>query len=105
MHFPLDRLVFWVREKNQSSAEVDFVLPFENMLVPVEVKSGKAGKMRALQLFMDECDHDIALRLFAGELSLHPAKTPSGKQYRLLNLPYFLGEKLNEYLAWVKQKG
>ncbi|MCK6694861.1 MAG: VCBS repeat-containing protein, partial [Thermoanaerobaculia bacterium] len=50
-------------EKNQSSAEVDFVLPFENHLVPVEVKSGKSGKMRALQIYMDTCDHDFAIRL------------------------------------------
>lgn len=92
MSLPLDRLVFWTREKRQSSAEVDFVLPFENILVPVEVKSGKPGKLRSLQLFMDESDHDMALRLYAGELSNHMAITPSGKKYRLLNLPYFLGE-------------
>ncbi|MEQ1745064.1 MAG: AAA family ATPase [Saprospiraceae bacterium] len=101
---PLDQLNFWVREKNQSSAEVDFVLPFENRLVPVEVKSGKSGKMRALQIYMDACDHDFAVRLFAEKIALHPAVTPSGKKYSLLNLPYFLGGQLNEYLVWMKKK-
>lgn len=102
MPFPIDRLAFWTREKNQSSAEVDFVLPYANLLVPIEVKSGKSGKLRSLQMFMDECDHDVALRLYAGQLDLHPAFTASGKKYRLLNLPYFLGGKLAEYLDWMK---
>ena len=101
MTFPLDQLIFWVREKNQSDAEVDFVLPFEQKLVPIEVKSGTTGKLRSLQVFMDACDHDLAIRLYAGELSLHTAVTPAGKKYRLLNLPYFLGEKLNDYLHWM----
>jgi predicted AAA+ superfamily ATPase len=103
MNYPLDRLAFWVREKNQSSAEVDFVFPFENMLIPIEVKSGKSGKLRSLQIFMDDCQHDMAIRMYAGELSLHSAVKPAGKSFRLLNLPYFLGEKLSAYLAWMKQ--
>lgn len=80
------------------------MLPFENHLVPVEVKSGKSGKMRALQIYMDTCDHDFAVRLFAGNLALHPATTLAGKKYKLLNLPYFLGEKLPDYLAWMKSQ-
>jgi hypothetical protein len=102
MNYPLDRLAFWVREKNQSSAEVNFVFPFENMLIPIEVKSGKSGKLRSLQIFMDDCQHDIAIRLYSGELSLHTAVTPSGKSFRLLNLPYLLGEQLSAYIAWMK---
>ena len=102
MNFPLDHLNFWVREKKQSNSEVDYVMPFENMLVPIEVKSGAGGKLRSLQVFMDACEHDFAIRLYAGELSLHPAVTSEGKNYRLLNLPYFLGEKIKEYLVWMK---
>jgi hypothetical protein len=101
LNSPLDKLHFWVREKNQSSAEIDFVLPYENKLIPIEVKSGKSGKMRALQIYMDHCDHDLAVRLFAGNIALHPATTLAGKTYKLLNLPYFLGEKLPDYLAWM----
>jgi len=46
----------------------------------------------------------MAIRMYAGQLSLHPALTPNGKKYRLLNLPYFLGEKINEYLGWMKDR-
>jgi hypothetical protein len=33
------KLSFWVREKKQSNAEVDFVVPFKQYVIPVEVKS------------------------------------------------------------------
>jgi uncharacterized protein len=102
MHLPLENLNFWVREKNQSNAEVDFVVQFRNFLVPIEVKSGATGKLRSLQIFMDACDHTFAIRMFAGELSLHEAITPTGKSFKLLNLPYFLGEKLDDYLIWMQ---
>jgi len=101
LHYPLDQLHFWVREKNQSDAEVDYILPFKGMLIPLEVKSGSTGTLRSLQAFMDVAQHDMALRLYAGELKLHPISTAQGKNYRLLNLPYFLGEKLEAYLRWM----
>ncbi|MCF8243790.1 MAG: AAA family ATPase [Saprospiraceae bacterium] len=103
MNSPLDSLRFWVREKKQSSAEVDFLFPFRQILVPVEVKAGATGKLRSLHQFMEICDHPFAIRLYAGELLLQQATTPSGKTFHLLNLPYFLGENLGEYMAWFQQ--
>lgn len=98
MPYPTDQLRFWVREKGQSDAEVDFVLPSAGMLVPVEVKSGAAGKLRSLHQYMDSCDHSLAIRLYAGELMLQEAVTPAGKKFQLLNLPYYLGERLEGYV-------
>ena len=37
--------LFWVREKKQSNAEVDFVFSGKGRLYPVEVKSGKDGTL------------------------------------------------------------
>jgi uncharacterized protein len=91
---------FWVREKNQSSAEVDLVVQFKGMLIPVEIKSGSIGKLRSLHQFMDTCPHHFAVRLYAGKLEIHEAKTINGKTFILLNLPYFLGYKLEEYITW-----
>ena len=39
---------FWVREKKQSSAEVDFIVQSGQHIIPVEVKSGKSGTLRSL---------------------------------------------------------
>jgi predicted AAA+ superfamily ATPase len=91
---------FWVREKKQSSAEVDLVIPFGGLLIPVEIKSGPIGKLRSLHQFMDSCPHGYAVRMYAGKFEIHTATTTNGKEFKLLNLPYFLGLKLNEYLEW-----
>jgi predicted AAA+ superfamily ATPase len=91
---------FWVREKKQSSAEVDLVIPFRGLLIPVEIKSGPIGKLRSLHQFMDACPHGYAVRMYAGKFEVHTAITTNGKEFKLLNLPYFLGLKLNEYLEW-----
>lgn len=104
MQLPIQNLRFWVREKRQSSAEVDFVIPFDNKLVPVEVKSGTAGKLRSLHQYMERCDHVLALRLYAGPVLLQEAVTPSGKKFHLLNLPYFLGENLVDYISWMESQ-
>ena len=91
---------FWIREKKQSSAEVDLVIPFRGLVIPVEIKSGPVGKLRSLHQFMDACPHHYAVRLYAGKLEIHDAKTISGKTFKLLNLPYFLGAKLEAYISW-----
>jgi uncharacterized protein len=90
---------FWVREKKGAGSEVDAVLNHENFLIPVEVKSGSAGKLKSLQQFMEKAPHSFAARLYDGELSLQEAKTPSGKKFTLLNLPCFLAGRLREYIA------
>src|SRR5690606_349281 len=49
----LSSLYFWTREKKTSDAEVDYIIPFDGKLIPVEVKSGKEGKLRSLHQFMN----------------------------------------------------
>jgi predicted AAA+ superfamily ATPase len=100
----LNSLNFWVREKNTSSAELDYVIVYDGKLIPIEVKSGKEGKLKSLHLFMEESSHHVAIRLYAGELSLTKVKTATGKMYHLLNLPYFLAAQLPKYLEWFNQK-
>ncbi|MDL2326880.1 AAA family ATPase, partial [Bacteroidales bacterium OttesenSCG-928-A14] len=56
---------FWVRNKQGSDAEVDFVLQLDTLLIPIEVKSGHNSKLKSLHLFMDEAPHDIAVRIWS----------------------------------------
>jgi len=98
-------LNFWVREKTTSTAEVDYVYPFEGQLIPIEVKSGKDGTLRSLHLFMDEAPHDMALRFYNGVLHLAEVTTPAGKSFFLLSLPYSLASKTKEYIGWLKNEG
>lgn len=95
---------FWVREKTQSSAEVDLVVSYKSLVIPIEIKSGKEGKLRSLHQFMDQCPHTFAIRIYGGELNIVQTKTPKGKVFELLNLPYFLGTKIMEYIEWFVEK-
>lgn len=94
-------LNFWVREKRQSIAEVDFVIPYKNMLIPIEVKKGKSGRLRSLHQFIDNCPHNYAVRVYSGKFDIQKTRTISGKDFYLFNLPFFLVPKIFDYLDYV----
>jgi predicted AAA+ superfamily ATPase len=91
-------LRFWVRDKKQSDAEVDFLYNFDGQMIPVEIKSGKSGKLRSLHHFLEMSQIRISVRLYAGHFQIEEHKTLNGKPFKLINLPYFLAGKLNKYL-------
>ncbi|MBN2632390.1 MAG: AAA family ATPase [Bacteroidales bacterium] len=91
-------LYFWTREKADSSAEVDYILPYKNKLIPIEVKSGSIGKLRSLHQFMEIAPHTIAVRVYQGEYLVQKAKTISGKEFTLLNLPFYLVHRIEREL-------
>ncbi len=97
--------VFWVREKPQAPAEVDFVVQHAGLAIPVEVKAGAKGALRSLHQFINRCPHGYAVRLYAGPLEIVPASTPEGKAFTLLNLPYCLAGELRAYIDWMVGRG
>ena len=98
------KLSFWVREKKQSNAIVDYIIQSGQYLIPIEVKAGKTGSLRSLHQFVERSAHPFAVRLNAGPVEKVKAVTPNGKQYDLLSLPYFLSAKLQNYIEWLMQK-
>ena len=97
--------VFWVREKSQAPAEVDFVLQDGSLAFPVEVKAGAKGTLKSLHQFINRCPHGYGVRLYAGPLELFRTKTPEGKPFTLLNLPYCLAGSLRAYVRWLVENG
>lgn len=95
----LQPLLFWVREKSGSNAEVDFLFSTPQGMIPIEVKSGATGHLKSLLLYMDETEVSLAIRLYAGEYRKEELVTPKGKTFTLLNLPYCFAGKLREYIA------
>ncbi len=91
---------FWVREKKQASSKVDLVFTYRDKIIPIEIKSGATGTLRSLHQFVDLVIHPYAVRMYAGELKIEKLRTPRGKSYLLMNLPYYLGTKIPEYIAW-----
>jgi hypothetical protein len=98
----LNNLHFWVREKSNTAAEVDFVIPYDGLIIPVEVKSGASGRLRSLHLFMDAAPHNLAVRLYNGPVKVDHVSTLEGKEYLLINLPYYLSAHIEKYLDWVR---
>jgi predicted AAA+ superfamily ATPase len=98
---PLFKLHFWNRDKKQSNAEVDFLIQYEGLLIPVEVKSAATGRLRSLHQFMDRTPHRYAVRIYSGRVEINQVKTLNGKAYSLLNLPFYLTGSISEYLKWM----
>lgn len=48
-----EELFYWQRESPSSNAEVDLLAVKDNMVVPIEVKSGLKGGMKSMQMFLN----------------------------------------------------
>ena len=96
-------LYFWAREKRNSAAEVDYVLPVGPAVVPVEVKAGKTGTLKSLHLFLQEKGRTLGLRLNTDPPSLLATEAPGrdGRRhgYQLLSLPLYLVGQARRLLA------
>ena len=57
-----DELYCWVREKKNAHAQIDFVVQRNGAIVPVEVKSGKQGKMQSMWAFLEEKNASYGIR-------------------------------------------
>jgi predicted AAA+ superfamily ATPase len=95
---------FWVREKAQSNAEVDLLYAYGKFVIPIEIKSGSTGSLRSLHQFIEAADHPYAIRMYAGAFKVEKAITPNKKPYLLMNLPYYAGTALFQYIEWFLQQ-
>ena len=87
--FEAPSIHYWERQAKHSTAEVDYLVPWDQHVLPVEVKSGHKGHMKSLQRFLLEKKVDRALRFSSGPLLL---KDYANKDmaYRFLNVPHYL---------------
>ncbi len=89
---------FWVREAKNSNAEVDFVKQYNSSIIPIEVKSGSSARLKSLHFFMEKTQHDIAIRVWSQPLKIDDLKTPSGKKFRLISIPFYLAGKIDKII-------
>lgn len=85
----------WMREARGASAEVDYVVQCGGRIVPVEVKGGKGGTMKGLQIFLNDKGMDFAVRFNADVPSFLREATgrdAKGREYRygLMSLPLYM---------------
>lgn len=94
------KLSFWVRDKTQSSAEVDLILSHKGLIFPIEIKSGATGSLKSLHQFVNKSPHPYAIRIYGREFEIQETRTPEGKDYYLMNLPYYLGTQIYKYMDY-----
>ncbi len=58
-------LFFWCREAKNSQAQIDYLLTVANNIIPIEVKAGSTGRLKSLQLFMEEKKSLCGARIWA----------------------------------------
>ena len=93
---------FWAKPNN--GAEVDFIFAHNSKLYPIEVKSGTNAHLRSLQVFMDSSDVNIAIRIWSKPYSIDKVKTIHGKEFTLINLPFYLIGNLRNVLDAVVEE-
>ena len=59
-------LFYWHRRKSSSSAEVDYLTAAAGRVIPIEVKSGKVGRLRSLAAFVERYRPPLAVRVYSG---------------------------------------
>jgi len=62
-------LFYWHREARGSNAEVDYLLEDGGKVLPIEVKSGRRGKLKSMRMFLEK---NGALSPYGIRFSLHP---------------------------------
>ncbi|MCK5808517.1 DUF4143 domain-containing protein [bacterium] len=73
-------LFYWVREKRNAQAELDYVVSKGAEVIPLEVKSGKTGTLKSLQQFLKEK---------RSEKGVHISPRNFGKEGDIIELPLF----------------
>ncbi|WP_075560225.1 ATP-binding protein [Parabacteroides timonensis] len=90
---------FWVRGQNDSSAEVDYIWVQDSKIFPIEVKSGHNAHLRSLHSFMERSSQTVAFRVWSQPYSVNEVKTVKDKQFKLINLPFYLVGELTAIIS------
>jgi predicted AAA+ superfamily ATPase len=56
-------LFYWHKEQSKGSAEIDYLMQHKNHIIPLEVKAGKSGRLKSLQVFMHEKNSHIGIKI------------------------------------------
>lgn len=87
--FEKRELFYWKRDKKGSSAEIDLLYVFESEVFPIEIKSGKTGSLKSLQIYKKEYNPKLSIRY-----SEHPLSFYDG----ILSIPLYLISETNRLI-------
>ncbi|MEI7615603.1 MAG: AAA family ATPase [Actinomycetota bacterium] len=88
-------LYYWAKDRDEGSAEVDFCMQHDSVLVGMEIKSGNVTKMKSLFSMCNADKNIIPVRVSWDTLKVETYKF-SGGSYRILSLPFYLIDRWEE---------
>jgi len=62
-YYQAPSLYYWAREARNSSAEIDYVVPCNSSVLPIEVKAGKTGTLRSMQIYLQKYKVSSGVRI------------------------------------------
>ena len=87
-------LYFWVQDKKNSEAEVDYLVVSGSDIFPLEVKAGSAGRLKSLYSYLNTHKAPFGIRVSQQELS-YDNKVLSIPFYALGDLPRLINDAKN----------
>ncbi|MCK5539089.1 MAG: ATP-binding protein, partial [Bacteroidales bacterium] len=91
------QLYYWQRDKKNAEAELDFVEEINGRVCPIEVKAGKTGSLKSLNIFVKEKSSKLALRFNADlpskvdvDTKINMGKEIKSVKFKLTSLPLYL---------------
>lgn len=103
----LMRVHYWLRERKAQNAELYFVISQGPYIIPIEVKSGKKGRLRSLSEFCALHSSDVAVRFDTNIPSVQHAAFANKKDLKgsasvsMISLPLYLVTETERILrAW-----
>ena len=94
-----DAQLFYWQRTGRKTGEIDYLIQFNNHVIPIEVKSGSTGSMKSLHQFMYEKKLKLAVRFDSNPLSSYQMKlkttTGHNVSYQLVSIPHYLVERLD----------
>lgn len=87
-------LYYWNRDKKHSTAEVDYIIAVDNHVIPVEVKAGATGRLKSLQVFMQEKKSPLGVKISLDKLAM-TNNILSVPAYMISSLPRLVRQVLN----------
>jgi hypothetical protein len=87
--FELPRLHYWLREGAKNNAEVDYLVEDGAEVLPVEVKAGASGSLKALRQMVLEKGLKRAVRFDAGRHGVQRVSMGAAGEYELETWPLY----------------
>ncbi len=82
-------LYYWERGEKSSSSEVDYIISVDSTIYPIEVKSGKTGTLKSLNIYLQKYSIPFGIKISARKKHIESS---------LISIPLYLIRKIKQYI-------